>query len=71
MPEIMARRRPTGPFAATRYGVKRWFYRMRTQFAVVIAFVVACVLGVVAASIGIQKLDAGPSQAQAQVEQFR
>jgi hypothetical protein len=71
MPEVMARRRPTGPLAGTRYGVKRWAYRMRPQLAVVIAFAIACLLGVVAASIGIQKLDGGASQAQAQVEQFR
>jgi hypothetical protein len=44
---------------------------MRPQLAVAIAFAVACLLGVVAASIGIQKLDAGPSEAQAQVEQLR
>jgi hypothetical protein len=71
MPEVMARRRPTGPLAGIRHAIRRWAYRMRPQMAVVIAFAVACLLGVVAASIGIQKLDAGPSQAQAEVEQFR
>ena len=71
MPEVMARRRPTGPLAGMRHGLRRWTYRMRPQLAVIVAFAVACLLGVVAASIGIQKLDAGPSQAQAQVEQLR
>jgi hypothetical protein len=68
MPEVMVRRRPAAAPASVRHRLNRWIHRLRPQLAVIIAFAIACVLGVVAASIGVKTLDSGPSHAEAQQE---
>ena len=65
MTQVVVRRRPEGRLGSLRYRMTRWLHRYRPQFAVVVAFAVAALLGVVAASIGVQSFDAG-SQAQAE-----
>jgi len=56
MPEVGVRkplgRRPGG----VRYHMDRWFYRNRPKIAVMAAFAIACLLGLVAASLGMQSL---------------
>jgi hypothetical protein len=66
MPEVVVRKRMGRRSGDWRYRLNRWFYRNRPKIAVIAAFGVACVLGLAAASMGLQSLSAGPSQAQAE-----
>jgi len=65
MPEVVVRKRVGRRSGDWTYRLNRWFYRNRPKIAVIAAFAVACVLGLVAASMGIQSLGASPSQADA------
>jgi hypothetical protein len=65
MPEVVVRKRLGRRSGDWRYRLNRWFYRNRPKIAVIAAFGVACLLGLAAASMGLQSLSAGPSQAQA------
>lgn len=42
-----------------RVRLNRWYYRNRPRIAVIAAFTVACLMGLAAASLGIQTLGAG------------
>ena len=55
MPEVLGRDRPPRS-ARVRRGLDRWFYRNRPKIAVIAAFAVACLLGLVAASVGVHVL---------------
>ena len=57
MMQVMVRKRWGRP-GELRRQVDRWFYRNRPKLAVVAAFVVACLLGLVA-SAGLQSLAPG------------
>lgn len=59
MMQVMVRKRGARPGDMRRH-VDRWFYRNRPKLAVVAAFAVACLLGLVA-SAGLQSL--GPHRA--------
>lgn len=52
MPEIVIRRRLSRRSGGWRYHVNRWFQRNRPEAAVLIAFAVASLLGLVAATVG-------------------
>jgi hypothetical protein len=65
MPEVVVRKRLGRRSGDWKFRLNRWFYRNRPKIAVIAAFGVACVLGLAAASMGMQSLGAGPSQAQA------
>lgn len=53
MPQVVIRRRLSRRSGDWQYRVNRWFQRNRPEAAVMVAFVVASLLGLVAASIGI------------------
>ena len=53
MPRVVIRRRLSRRSGDWQYRVNRWFQRNRPEAAVMVAFVVASLLGLVAASIGI------------------
>ena len=63
MPEVVVRKRVGRRSGDWTYRLNRWFYRNRPKIAVIAAFAVACLLGLVAASMGIQSLGAGEAQA--------
>lgn len=65
MPEVVVRKRLGRRSGDWKYHVNRWYYRNRPKIAVMAAFAVACVLGLVAASMGITSLSSGTSQADA------
>jgi len=65
MPEVVVRRRLGRRSGGWKYRLNRWYYRNRPKVAVTAAFVLACLLGLAAASLGIESLGAGQSQAQA------
>lgn len=52
MPQVIVRRRLGRPSGTLGHRVNRWFYRHRPQVAVIAAFVVACLLGMAAVTIG-------------------
>ncbi|HEV2531414.1 hypothetical protein [Phenylobacterium sp.] len=64
MPEVVVRKRVGRRTGDWRFRLNRWFYRNRPKIAVIAAFAVACVLGLVAASMGLQGVGAGPAQAE-------
>jgi len=66
MPEMVVRKRLGRRSGDWKYRVNRWYYRNRPKIAVMAAFAVACVMGLVAASMGLNSLGAGASQAEAQ-----
>ena len=53
MPQVVIRRRLSRRSGDWQYHVNRWFQRNRPDAAVMVAFAVASLLGLVAASIGI------------------
>ena len=66
MTQVVVRRRSEGRIGTLRYRMNRWLYRFRPQFAVIAAFAIACLLGIVAASIGVGAFDRGGSHAEAE-----
>lgn len=52
MPEVIVRKRVARRRGNWKYRLNRWFYRHRPQVAVAAAFVAACLVGLIAASIG-------------------
>ena len=56
MPQVMIRKRLGGRSGDMKHQVNRWFYRNRPKIAVMAAFAIACLLGLVAASLGMQSL---------------
>ncbi|HEX3699574.1 MAG TPA: hypothetical protein VHV27_02760 [Phenylobacterium sp.] len=56
MAQVGVRRRHDGRGGSLRRRLNRWIYRQRPQFAVIVAFAVACLLGIVAASVSVQSL---------------
>lgn len=65
MPEVVVRKRLGRRSGDWKYRVNRWYYRNRPKIAVVVAFSVACLLSLIAASIGLKGLNAGQSEAEA------
>lgn len=64
MPEVVIRKRLGRRSGDWKYRVNRWFYRNRPKIAVVAAFGAACLLGLVAASMGVQSLSASPAETE-------
>ena len=64
MPDVMVRKRLGRRSGDWKFRLNRWFYRNRPKIAVLAAFAVACVLGLVAASMGVQNLGSGAAQAE-------
>lgn len=62
MPEVVIRKRVGRRSGDWKYRVNRWYFRNRPKIAVVAAFAVACVLGLVAASMGITSLGNGSKE---------
>jgi hypothetical protein len=63
MPEVVVRKRLGRRSGDWKFRLNRWFYRHRPQIAVIAAFAVACLIGLAAASLGIQSLGAGSAAA--------
>jgi hypothetical protein len=63
MPEVVVRKRLGRRSGDWKFRLNRWFYRHRPQIAVIAAFAVACLIGLAAASLGIQSLGAGSAGA--------
>ena len=64
MPEVVVRKRVGRRSGDWKYRVNRWYYRNRPKIAVMAAFAVACLLGLVAASMGLQNLGGSAAQAE-------
>ena len=64
MPEVVVRKRLGRRSGGWKYRLHRWFYRNRPKIAVAAAFLIACLVGLIAASMGIQSLGVGPAQAE-------
>jgi hypothetical protein len=64
MPEVMVRKRLGRRSGDWKYRANRWFYRNRPKIAVIAAFGVACLLGLAAASMGLQNLGGSSAQAE-------
>lgn len=64
MPDVMVRKRLGRRSGGWKFRLNRWFYRNRPKIAVLAAFAVACMLGLVAASMGVQNLGSGEAQAE-------
>lgn len=60
MPEVVVRKRVGRRSGDWKYRLNRWYYRHRPRIAVTAAFAIACLLGVIAASMGLANLGAGP-----------
>ncbi|RAK58465.1 hypothetical protein DJ021_00955 [Phenylobacterium hankyongense] len=56
---IVGKRLGRRPFALGRR-LNRWFWRNRPQIAMIVTFVVACVLGLIAADLGRHDLTGKP-----------
>jgi hypothetical protein len=65
MPEVVVRKRMGRRSGDWRYRLNRWFYRNRPRIAVVAAFGAACLLGLMAASMGVKSLSAGSPDSEA------
>jgi hypothetical protein len=64
MPEVLVRKRLGRRSGDWKFRLNRWFYRNRPQIAVIAAFAVACLIGLAAASLGIQNLGVTSAQAE-------
>ena len=65
MPEVVVRKRLGRRSGDWKYRLDRWFYRNRPKIAVLAAFAVACLAGLVIAAVAIEQMGAGPAQAEA------
>lgn len=64
MPEVVIRKRLGRRSGDVTYRMNRWFYRNRPKIAVMAAFGVACLLGLVAASMGVHSLGGSGSKSE-------
>jgi hypothetical protein len=65
MPEVVVRKRLGRRSGDWKFRLNRWFYRNRPRIAVIAAFAVACLIGLAAASLGVEKLGVGAADADA------
>jgi hypothetical protein len=63
MPEEV--RKPPSRWSGDWRRLNRWFYRSRPKIAVIAAFTVACLIGLAAASLGIQSVGGAEAAARA------
>ena len=66
MPEVVVRKRVGRRSGDWKYRANRWFYRNRPRIAVMAAFGVACLLGLVAASMGMKSLTGSGAAVEAE-----
>ncbi|MDB5450667.1 MAG: hypothetical protein JWQ52_1795 [Phenylobacterium sp.] len=65
MPEVIVRKRLAKRSGDWKFKVSRWFYRNRPQVAVLAAFAIACVAGLVLAAAGLGSLGGRPADTEA------